>query len=289
VSTYLGESLTSYLEDFKKSKSLKPYVAEGVTVDLGVPSIAPFKVPAEDRNRTSPFPYGGHRFEFRAVGSSQNVSMVNTVLCTIWAEAFSQFSDAIEAGAKPTDVAAKALEDHWKVIFNGNGYSEEWPIEAGKRGIWRIDSGVESMAKLSDSKNTDLFSKMGVMSKEECDARTLVMFDHYTGSVEMEALSMIDMMKQNIIPSAKAAELATGELEAAVAAVSDGLAKVHAGADEYAKATAARELRLETMESARAVCDKVEAEVPADLWTLATYKDLLFLDANQGAEILDAE
>ena len=89
-----------------------------------------------------------------AVGSSQNVSMVNTVLCTIIAEQFAAFSDAIEGGAKPADVAASALTDHWKVIFNGNGYSEEWPIEAGKRGVWRIDSGVDSMAVLGNAKNT---------------------------------------------------------------------------------------------------------------------------------------
>ena len=258
-------------------------------VSLGVDSVAPFTVPAEDRNRTSPFPYGGHRFEFRAVGSSQNVSMVNTVLCTIFADAFATMSDAIEKGAKPADLAAAALDKHWKVIFNGNGYSDEWPIEAGKRGVWRIDSGVESMKRLSDAKNTELFSKMSVMSKEECDARTVVMYDHYTGSVEMEALCMIDMIKQHIIPSAKAAEMSTAGLEKAVASVEGGLAKVHAGADEYAKATAARELRLETMEDARAVCDKVEAEVPADLWTIATYKELLFLDANQGAEISEYE
>jgi len=287
VSTYLGDSLTSYLEEFKNSKVAKEYVATAATVDLGVPAVAPFTVPAEDRNRTSPFPYGGHRFEFRAVGSSQNVSMVNTVLCTIFAESFAAFSDAIEGGAKATDVAAKALDDHWRVIFNGNGYSEEWPIEAGKRGIWRIDSGVESMSKLSDAKNTALFEKMNVMSKAECDARTIVMYEHYAGSVEMEALSMVDMIKQNIIPSCKAAELPTADLEAGVAKVQAGLAAVHGAADEKAKAEAARVLRLETMEDVRAVCDKAEEDVPADLWTIATYKELLFLDANQGAEILD--
>jgi len=287
VSTYLGESLTSYLEEVKATKAFKEYLPASATVDLGVPSIAPFSVPSEDRNRTSPFPFGGHRFEFRAVGSSQNVSMVNTVLCTIFAEAFANVSDAIEAGGKPADIAAGLLEKHWKVIFNGNGYSEEWPIEAGKRGIWRIDSGVESMAKLSDAKNTALFEKMSVMSAAECHARTTVMYEHYAGSVEMEALCMVDMIKQHIIPSCKAADVPIAELETAVASVEGGLSKMHAAADEYAKATVARELRLETMEDVRAVCDKVEAIVPAELWTIATYKDLLFLDVNQGAEILE--
>jgi len=289
VSTYLGDVLTTYLEDFKNTKVAKPYTAEGMTVDLGIGSITPFSVPAEDRNRTSPFPYGGHRFEFRAVGSSQNVSMVNTVLCTIFAEAFATFADKIEAGSKPADVAAAALEAHWKVIFNGHGYSEEWPIEAGKRGVWRIDSGVESMSRLAAPKNTELFEKMKVMSAKECVARTAVMHEHYAGSVEMEALCMIDMIKLHIIPSCKAAEMPTAALESAVASVKAGLDKVHAAADEEGKATAARVLRLEIMEEARTVCDKAEEDVPADLWTIATYKDLLFLDATNGAEIVDYE
>merc|ERR1719395_384196 len=105
--------------------------------------------------------------------------MVNTVLCTIFAESFATFSDAIEKGGKASDIAADALEKHWKVIFNGNGYSEEWPIEAGKRGVWRIDSGVESISQLATPKNTALFSKMGVFSEKECIARTAVNHEHY--------------------------------------------------------------------------------------------------------------
>ena len=109
ISTYLGEALTNFLEQVK-DKGTAPglYDPAKTTVNMGVPSIAPFQVPAEDRNRTSPFPYGGHRFEFRAVGSSQNVSMVNTVLCTIFAESFAFFSEQIEGGKKPADVAATA-------------------------------------------------------------------------------------------------------------------------------------------------------------------------------------
>jgi len=287
VSTYLGESLTAYLEAAKTSRAFGPYSPQVVPVDLGVPSIAPFTVPAEDRNRTSPFPYGGHRFEFRAVGSSQNVSMVNTVLCTIFAESFAAFSTAIEGGATPADVAAAALDEHWRVIFNGDGYSDSWSAEAEARGVWRIDSGVEAMAVLAQEKNTALFSTLGVMSAEECAARTAVMHAHYAGSVEVEARTMIDMIQQYIMPAAKAADMPIAELDAAVAAVSAGLSSLHDAPDEHSKATAARVLRLETMEGARAVCDRVEAIVPEELWMLATYQELLFLDANQGAEIND--
>jgi glutamine synthetase len=162
MSTYLGQQLTDYLDDFRKGKRNVVYTPNKVTVDLGIDGVAPVKIPAEDRNRTSPFPYGGHRFEFRAVGSSQNVSMVNTVLCSIFADAFSNFSDQLEKGAKPADVAATLLDSHWRAIFNGNGYAQEWPIEAGKRGLWRIDSGVEAMSRLSAPKNIELFEKMKV-------------------------------------------------------------------------------------------------------------------------------
>merc|ERR1719502_1753647 len=204
--------------------------------------------------------------------------MVNTVLCTIFAEAFGKFADAIEGGATPQKVASDALDAHWKVIFNGNGYSEEWPIEAG----------VESMKRLSDPKNTALFEKMSVMTKEEAEARTLVMYDHYSGYVELEAGTMVDMIKGHVIPSVKAAgeDALLPGLTAAVADVEAGLAGMHAAADEYSKATAARVLRLETMEAARELCDKAEGVVPAELWTLATYKELLFLDKNEGATLM---
>jgi len=285
VSTYLGDDMTSYLDKFRQSGAATEYVPNTKTIDLGVSSIAPFTVPAEDRNRTSPFPFGGHRFEFRAVGSSQNVSMVNTVLCTIFADAFAKVSTAIEAGEKPGAVAAKLLNDHWKCIFNGNGYSEEWPIEAGKRGVWRIDSGVDSMARLSAPENIALFEKMGVFSEKECIARTNVMYDHYTGIVEMEAGAMVDMIKQHILPSLSKAGVPKGDVEKGLSAVEAGLAKVHAAECEFSKATAARVLRLEIMEETRVACDKAEAECPADLWTLATYKELLFLDSHQGDSI----
>jgi len=289
VSAYLGQSVTAYLEDFMKTKTFSPYVAGEGTVDLGIPAIAPFKTPAEDRNRTSPFPYGGHRFEFRAVGSSQNVSMVNTVLCTTFAEAFAEFSTKLEGGAKVGDVAAAALDEHWKVVFNGDAYSAEWPVEAGKRGVWRIDSGVEANNALSAPKNIALFEKMGVLKEKECIARTAVLHEHYAGSVEMEALCMVDMIKQHILPSVKRASLPTAELESVLAEVQAGIGSVHAAGSEYEKATAARVLRLETMDKARAVCDKLEEDVPAEEWTIATYKELLFLDANQSAEILDLD
>jgi len=282
ISTYLGESLTSYLEEFKKGKEVKPYEPANKTVDLGLDNVAPFTVPAEDRNRTSPFPYGGHRFEFRAVGSTQNVSVVNTVLCTAIAAEFKSLSDSIEAGTSAKAAASKLLDEHWKVIFNGNGYSPTWPEEAGKRGIWRIDSGVEAMAALGSEKNVKLFESMKVLSPAETHARVDVMLEQYTGVVEIEAEAMISMINTHVIPSVKKAGLSTDKLEPCEEKITKALDGIKAAGEALEKARLARVLRLETMEEVRAICDECETKVPAELWSLATYKELLFLDSHQG-------
>merc|ERR1739844_872227 len=236
--------MTYYLENFKDGKGSGEYVPGVKTLDLGVSEILPFEVPAEDRNRTSPFPYGGARFEFRAVGSSQNVSMVNTVLNTIASEKFGEFADRIDAGEDPLEVAKGALDKHWRVIFNGNNYDEDMQQMLTERGVWRIDSGVEAIHTLTSEKNINLFDKMGVMSKEECESRETVLHEHYTGTVEMEALSLIDMINQHISPSVKEAGVGPlAELEAAVSTITDAVAAIHAAGSSYEAAQLARVLR----------------------------------------------
>ena len=280
LSTYLGEDLTNYLERFRAGEATD-YRAAKKTLASGTSIIAPLEVPSEDRNRTSPFPYGGHRFEFRAVGSSQNVSFVNTVLNSITAEAFARFAAAIEGGKSPQAVAAEALGTAWKSIFNGDGYSEAWREEAKRRGVWRIDSGVEAMQRLAEDKNVQLFQSLGVMTREETDARRVVMLNHYTGTVEMEAGCMVDMIRQHILPAVAKAGQESAALSAAAESVASRLRVVHHAGDPLDRARKARELRLETMEEARKVCDEAEGRCPAALWPFATYKELLFLDTNQ--------
>lgn len=283
VSTYLGEDMTFYLEHFKSGKGDGEYVPGAKTLDLGVSEILPFNVPAEDRNRTSPFPYGGARFEFRAVGSSQNVSLVNTVLNTITAQKFGEIADRIDAGEDPVHIARDTLNKHWKVVFNGNNYDPANQQMLTDRGVWRIDSGVEAINVLTNEKNIKLFEKTGVMTKEECAARRVVLLNHYIGTVEMEALSLIDMINQHIIPSVKAAGVpGLSDLEAAATTLKSAVKGIHAAGDSYEAAKLARILRLETMIDIRAVCDAAEEVVPANLWTLATYKELLFLDSHVG-------
>jgi glutamine synthetase len=210
--------------------------------------------------------------------------MVNTVLNTIIAEKFGEFSDRIDAGESAIDVAREALNKHWRVIFNGDNYCDTSQQELTDRGLWRIDSGVEAIHTLTSEKNTKLFEKMHVMTKEECEAREIILHDHYTGTVEMEALTMVDMLNQHVIPSVKAAGVGPlSELESAVGTIKDAMAEIHAADSSYKKAQLARVLRLETMIDIRAVCDAAEEVVPANLWTLATYKELLFLDSHVDA------
>lgn len=278
ISTYIGDDLTKFLDAYRTGNTAS-YKPGTKSLNVGAECLAPVEVPSEDRNRTSPLPYGGHRFEFRAVGSSQNVSLVNTVLNSICASTFKEFADAIEGGKAPREVAAKALNDHWKVIYNGDNYdvAEQERLTANK--VWRIDSGIDAMCRFTDPKNTKLFSSLGVLSVEECASRQSVMLEHYVGLVEVEALCLIDMLNQHVIPAVKRAGVGPlAELQAAVGTAQGALKAIHHVEDEKAKANLARTFRLETMDQIRAVADAAEAVVPADLWTLATYTDLLFLD-----------
>jgi len=284
ISTYLGDDMTSYLEDFMNGASAK-YEPGTKTLDLGTREVLPFEVPAEDRNRTSPFPYGGGRFEYRAVGSAQNVSLVNTVLNTIAAEKFAAFADRIEAGEKPADIARETLKKHWKVIFNGDCYNEDKQKMLTESGVWRIDSGVEAIATLTSEKNVALFEKMGVFEEEELSARQDILHDHYTGTVEIEALCMIDMINQHVIPSVKEAGVGPlNELAASVSTLKAAIAEIHRAESSMDKAELGRVLRLETMVEIRETCDAAEEVVPAENWTLSTYKEMLFLDSHTATE-----
>lgn len=156
ISCYLGESLTAYLQAYMTGET-SAYTPVGKVIETGAAAVPDFELPAEDRNRTSPFPYGGHRFEFRAVGSSQNVSLVNTVLATICASAFKEFADAIEGGATARSVAQEALQASWKTVFNENGYDAQNQKYLTDMGLWRFDSGVDAICRYTVDKNMKLF------------------------------------------------------------------------------------------------------------------------------------
>lgn len=277
ISTYFGEQMTKYLESFMNGNT-DPYHPLKKIIDSGCSSVPSFAAPAEDRNRTSPFPYGGHRFEFRAVGSSQNVSLVNTVLAAMCAASFRDFADKIEAGESPKAVAQAALKEGWKNIFNGDGYDTKNQEKLTNDGLWRFDSGVDAMCRYTEPKNIQLFESLGILTKEDCAARQDALLNLYIGQVEVEAKCMIDMINQYVIPSCKAASVPVEAFIKGVQTLKYALHEIEQTEDGIKKAHLSRTLRLETMIEIRKDCDNAEAIVPADKWTLATYNELLFLD-----------
>eukprot|EP00854_Cymbomonas_tetramitiformis_P015042 gene15042-17776_t len=267
ISMYLGEDMTKYLTKFMNGEVME-YIPSTTDIDLGVSYCPKVTAPAEDRNRTSPFPYGGHRFEFRAVGSSQNVSMVNT-----------EIADRVEAGESGVAVAQSLLKKHMKSVFNGDGYDPGWPVKARKDGLWVVESGVDAIKMFTDAKNTELFSSLQILTPEEVTARQECMLAHYILTVETEVLCMIDMIKQHIIPSCKKAGVDDSACTTAMSEMESALKAVHA-ASTADGATMCRTLRLEKMRTVRAGIDELEGIIPAEMWTLGTYKELMFIDEN---------
>ena len=213
------------------------------------------------------------------------MSIINTCLNTIAAEAFQIVADRIEAGETPTAVAQDLLKKHSKVIFNGNGYDPEWPEQAVEKGIWRIDSGVDAIKKLTDAKNTELFEKMGVLTPRECEARKTVLLEHYVGSVEMEAMTMVDMINQHVIPSCKKAELGfVKKLEDSVKTLKKAVGEIHGASDEAEAAALARPAPGHHDQGARGV--RRGGGLVPPLWTLASYSELLFLDTHPEGDLL---
>ena len=286
MSTYLGTALTDFLTKYAAGEATEGYVPAKMELPFGVASIKPMAIPAEDRNRTSPFPYGGNRFEFRAAGSSQNVSMVNTVLNAFTAEGMKVIADRVEAGEEAKAVAQDLLKTHMKCVFNGDGYDPAWPDKAVEQGIWRIDAGVDAICEMTSEKNVEFFGGMGVFTAEECEARKNIMLEHYIGLVEMEVLCLKDMILQHIIPCCEQSPAcdiennkALNDAAAGLVAAAEELAAT-AGEDLPKAAKMAYNLRFGKMAEVRELCDGAEAVCKDEIWSLATYKDLLFLDTH---------
>merc|ERR1712137_532921 len=155
----------------------------------------------EDRNRTAPFPFCGNRFEFRAVGSSQNCSFPIAICNTIMASGMAALSELIEKGMNHRDAVAKMFKDNRHVIFTGNGYSAEWPVEAAKRGLPNLTTTPLAVATFNSEKAKKLFASMGIFSAEECDAKTEVMFENYNTTLSVEVETLIDMIETGILPA----------------------------------------------------------------------------------------
>ncbi len=294
ISMYLGDQLADVVEQLEKGepKSSK----QGGAMKLGSDILPPLPRDATDRNRTSPFAFTGNKFEFRAPGSSQSCSEPNVILNTIVAEAFDMIADKLEKASKANfhkelqKLLQSIIKEHKRVIFNGNGYTDEWVAEAEKRGLPNIRTTMEALGALTKKENVALFKKYGVFNKVELESRYEVNLEDYHKRVDIEAKVAYDMAKSIVLPQvikAYSEALKVNEMAVNQGLVSvDGYAKelgegYKALVEEIAvmeKAIAGKhQLKLEAMVSLRKVVDKLEGIISDEQWPLPKYREMLFI------------
>ncbi|MEG6586532.1 glutamine synthetase III family protein [Dendrosporobacter sp. 1207_IL3150] len=309
ISIFLGDQLQDILEQIEKGGATSSKT--GGLMDIGVNTLPALPKDATDRNRTSPFAFTGNKFEFRMVPSSASIAAPNYITNTIVAEVLSEVADRLEkADDVQEEVKAILVEyvtKHKRVVFNGNGYSDEWVVEAEKRGLPNLKTTVEAIKALVAEKNLAVMEKHGVLSRVEMHSRYEIELENYIKTINIEALTMIEMAKRQILPStikfatSLAASIntikATGvaadlsaqiELLTEVSALSAALKKnigvleeavekasnVHG--DTYEQASLFRFDVFEKMGALREVADTLETLVDKEFWPMPTYGELLF-------------
>ncbi|HEX4124620.1 MAG TPA: glutamine synthetase III [Tepidisphaeraceae bacterium] len=310
ISVFLGDQLNDIIEQIEKggAKSTK----QGGTFETGVSVLPNLPKDAGDRNRTSPFAFTGNKFEFRAVGASQNIAGPNTILNAIVAESLDYLATALEkavAGGKDLNKAIQELlpgiiKESKKVVFNGDNYTEEWHSEAGKRGLPNIKNSVDSFAVITKKENIDLLTKYKVYSEKELVSRQAILAENYSKTINIEGQTASMMAKTMILPAALRyqAEVATavnatkaagvdnaaqaellktitvtiGDLQKGIAALDKALAH-HAEGDAMAHAKHFRDAVIPAMTELRKSGDTLETLVADDLWPLPTYREMLFI------------
>ena len=308
ISVFLGEQLEDVLRQLISTGAATSSI-EGGVLQTGVKNIPDFAKDAADRNRTSPFAFTGNKFEFRMVGSSDSVAAPNVVLNTIVADAFSDVCDILEK----TDDIDMAVHDiikeqataHHKIVFNGNGYSEEWVEEAERRGLPNIRSMVDAIPALATDKAVALFEKFNVFTRAELESRVEISYENYSKAINIEARTMIDMAGKQIIPSvikyttslansinavraACDADVSTQtellmetsalltEAKNALARLKEATEKAVAMPGGRTQAVCYREEVVTAMEALRAPVDKLEMMVDKEMWPMPSYGDLIF-------------
>ncbi len=308
ISVFLGEQLQDVLSQListgEATRSLK-----GEVLQTGVKTLPDFMKDATDRNRTSPFAFTGNKFEFRMVGSNDSIAAPNVVLNTIVAEAFAEACDVLEK-ADDFDMAVHDLikeqaTEHQRIVFNGNGYSDEWVAEAERRGLPNIKSMVDAIPALTTDKAVNVFEKFGVFTKAELESRVEIQYENYAKAINIEARTMIDMAGKQIIPAVikyttslansinavKAAcdadvsvqtELLT-ETSDLLSDAKTALAKLIEATDKAAAMEEGREQAVcyrddvkAAMDALRAPVDKLEMIVDKEMWPMPSYGDLIF-------------
>ena len=257
ISMFLGEEIEDIVNSIVDERVYTDHKA--ATMNLGIPSVPTFRKDTTDRNRTSPFAFTGNKFEFRSLGSSQNIAMPNVVLNTAVAKVLSDMADILEKAEDFPAAVATVIKDtltaHKRIIYNGNGYSQEWMAEAARRGLSNLRTTVESCEVLTSQKAVDLFTRFGVLSSVELRARQEIMLENYAKVLNIEAQTMVLMATRQIIPAVESYITKLGQAAQAKLAVFDG---------ERAHIRMEKELILRLSELNTRTYDAVEALRQAD-------------------------
>ena len=308
ISIFVGEELEAVIDAIASDS---PYAGPvKMKMDLGVDVLPKFSKDTTDRNRTSPFAFTGNKFEFRMPGSAQNLSDCDTILNTAVAKELKGYADELE-GAEDFTAAAIALvkrtiRDHRRVIFNGNGYSAEWEEEAARRGLPNKKNTPAALPALIDPKNIALMEEFGVLTKVEMESRYEVELEHYSKVINIEALTMLEMARKQLLPAVNAymSEVANtaasklavsesisvrsetktlGRLSADADAMSDAIDTLQDAVDaakalpsESEKAVAFHDNVLPAMDTLRAAADDAETLCGEDYWPLPSYSKMLY-------------
>ena len=307
ISVFLGEQLEDVVTQLIETGQATS-VKEGGTLQTGVSTLPDFQKDATDRNRTSPFAFTGNKFEFRMVGSSDSIASPNTTLNAIVAEAFCEAADILEAAEDKElaihDLIKEYMTKHQRIIFNGNGYSDEWVAEAERRGLPNIKSMIEAAETLTTDKAVKLFEKFGIFTKVELESREEIIYETYAKSINIEALTMIDMAGKQIIPAvvrytkeladtvnavkSAGADASTQdellqEVCTKLTAMQTALGKLQKAEKEASAITDAKKqaffykdtVRV-IMDELRAPADELEMIVDKEYWPIPTYGELMF-------------
>ncbi len=309
ISMFLGDELSDILESYEKGLEYVPVTMQ--KMETGVAALPSFQKDTTDRNRTSPFAFTGNKFEFRMLGSASSISGTNTVMNTIAADAIGYIADQLEDAEDVTVKAKEIIRDiaikHKRIIFNGNNYSDEWVREAESRGLLNLKNTADAIPYLVDEKNITLFTKHGIYTAEELHSRCEILLDNYCKVLHIEALTMLEMSKKEIIPAvssylkdmsatATAVKAVVADADCSmqesiiqkVAALSGSLYKKTEALNAAVLNTKNHEENIEDraqyyknyifpgMQELRAVADELETLVGEEYWPFPTYGDLLF-------------
>lgn len=306
VSIYLGDELTGILQAIADGRTYSKRA--GCEVEIGVHVLPKFAMDSTDRNRTSPLAFTGNKFEFRMPGSAFAIAGINFVLNTIVAEQFDEFATELESAADLKEgmerIIKRVMDEHGRIIFNGNNYSEEWVKEAKKRGLLNLPSTIDALPLFGSEKNIALFTKYKVLSEIEIRSRQEILIENYCKLINIEGMTMVDMASREILPAVFSfkRELAntvaavksvggdaTPELERLkkldilsantaerIAELQNELDKAHRLGTDAEAGRAYRNGVLNAMSELRTVCDALEMNVAESYWPFPTYGDLLF-------------